>query len=219
MTKIIMTNFKPYLLLLLLASTSVYATFDETDSGDYLDSQSGNHVGNERTSMTASQQQVLQDAIYIKQALAYHNYQAIASLIHPTRGVRFSMYAYVDPKADKVFSRAQFEQYLKASKIKFTWGQQDGTGDLYITTLPNYLKAWVNGHKYKAIAPTLNTFQGFGNSLNNLTEIYPNADFVEFYGAGTEQYSNMDWQALRLVFEEYKGKRYLIAIVNDQWTI
>ena len=204
-----MPNLKPYLLLLLLAPMSVYATFGPEDSGDYLSS----------SSVTASQQQIAQDAIYIKQALVYQNYAAIAPLIHPTRGVRFSMYAYVDPQTDKVFSRAQFEQYLKASRIKFTWGQKDGTGDIYITPLPNYLKVWVDGNKYKAIAPTLNTFQGYGNSLNNLTEIYPNANFVEFYYSGSEQYDGMDWRALRLVFEEYKGKRYLVAIVNDQWTI
>ena len=204
-----MPNLKPYLLLLLLAPMSVYATFGPEDSGDYLSS----------SSVTASQQQIVQDAIYIKQALVYQNYAAIAPLIHPTRGVRFSMYAYVDPQTDKMFSRAQFEQYLKASRIKFTWGQKDGTGDIYITPLPNYLKVWVDGNKCKAIAPTLNTFQGYGNSLNNLTEIYPNANFVEFYYSGSEQYDGMDWRALRLVFEEYKGKRYLVAIVNDQWTI
>ena len=29
----------------------------------------------------------------------------------------------------------------------------------------------------------------------------------------------MDWRTMRLVFEEYQGKYYLVAIVNDQWTI
>jgi len=24
---------------------------------------------------------------------------------------------------------------------------------------------------------------------------------------------------LRLVFDEYQGKRYLVAIINDQWTV
>ncbi len=207
-----MTNLKPILFMFILAPISAYATFDETDSGEYLDSQRA-------SIMTASQQQIMQDAIYIKQALAYQNYAAIAPLIHPTRGVRFSMYGYVDPQSDKVFSRAQFIQYLKASKIKFTWGQQDGTGDLYITPLPSYLTSWVNGNKYKAVAPTLNEFQGYGNSLNNLTEVYTDNNFVEFYYSGSEEYSSMDWEALRLVFENYKGKPYLIAIVNDQWTI
>lgn len=207
--RMFMPNFKPYVLALLLAPIGVYATLESENSGNYLSS----------SSITSSQQHLLQDAVYIKQALAYQNYTAIAPLIHPTRGVRFSMYGYVEPKTDKVFSRAQFEQYLKASKIKFTWGQQDGTGDLYITPLPNYLQVWVDGNKYKAIAPTLNEFQGFGNSLNNLTEIYPNADFFEFYHRGSKKYDGMDWRALRLVFEEYRGKRYLVAIINDQWTI
>lgn len=204
-----MSNLKAYLLLLLLAPMSVYATFGPEDSGDYLSS----------NVVDPSQQQLVQNAIYIKQALAYQNYSAITPLIHPKRGVRFSMYAYVDPKSDKVFSRAQFSQYLKAAKIKFTWGEQDGTGDLYITPLPSYLKNWVNADKYKATVPTLNTFQGFGNSLNNLVERYPKADFVEFYYPGTAKYEGMDWRALRLVFEEYQGKRYLVAIINDQWTI
>ncbi|MBU5615652.1 hypothetical protein KPY62_00755 [Psychrobacter sp. TAE2020] len=204
-----MPNSKTYLLLWILAPISVYATFGPEDSGDYLSN----------TTVTPSQQQVMQDAIYIKQALAYKNYQAVAPLIHPTRGVRFSMYAYVDLKSDKVFSRAQFTQYLKASKIKFTWGQQDGTGDLYITPLPAYLTAWVDASKYQATAPTINQFQGFGNSLNNLTDIYKNHDFVEFYHPGSDKYSGMDWRAIRLVFADYKGKPYLVAIVSDQWTI
>lgn len=201
-----MPNLKAYLLLLLLTPISVYATFGPEDSGDYISS-------------SVSRQQMMQDAIYIKQALAYKNYQAIAPLIHPTHGLRFSMYAYVDPKTDKVFSRAQFGQYLKKSKIKFTWGGLDGTGDLYITPLPSYLENWVDARKYEAIAPTLNTFQGFGNSLNNLVKRYPKADFIEFYHPGTAEYDGMDWRALRLVFEEYQGKRYLVAIINDQWTI
>lgn len=167
----------------------------------------------------SKQQQLTQQANDIKQALVNKNYQAITSHIHPTKGVRFSMYAYVQPGSDKVFSRQQFTQYLKESRIKFTWGEKDGTGDIYITTLPDYLNTWVADGLNKANSMSYNKFQGSGNSLNNLKEKYPNADFVEFYSAGTEQYSGMDWRALRLVFEAYEGQYYLVAIVNDQWTI
>ena len=180
------------------------ALFLKADNGQKVDSR---------------QKTLRQQALDIQRALSTGNYAEITKDIHPTRGVRFSMYAYIDPKTDKVFSRAQFSQYLKASRIKFTWGGLDGTGDPLITPLPNYLNDWVDAGKYKSIGPTLNRFQGHGNSLNNLKDTYPNADFVEFYYAGSEKYSGMDWQALRLVFETYKGKRYLVAIVNDQWTI
>lgn len=193
----------------IIETSGAYATSGIEDSGDYY---AANHLSTE-------DQQLLQDATYIKQALAYKNYSAITPFIHPTRGVRFSMYAHVDPKTDKVFSRAQFTQYLKASRIKFTWGQQDGTGNLYITPLPKYLDNWVQANQYKSIGPTFNQFQVFGNSSNNLKKTYPNANFVEFYNHGSAEYDGMDWKTLRLVFEEYKGKRYLVAIINDQWTI
>ena len=159
----------------------------------------------------------------IQQALATQNYSAIASHIHPIKGVRFSMYAYVQPEQDKVFSRQQFAKYLQQDRIKFTWGITDGRGDLYIATLPDYLNKWVDAEQYNGSTyPNTITFnepQGSGNSINNLTNIYPNADFVEFYHAGTEQYAGIDWHSLRLVFEPYQGHYYLVAIVNDQWTV
>lgn len=167
------------------------------------------------------QQQVTQLANQIKQALLSKHYQAFTPYIHPTKGVRFSMYAYVQTDKDKVFTQAQFEQYLKQSRIKFTWGEKDGTGDLYITTLPHYLEHWASDglDKVDSDSVSYNAFQGRGNSLNNLKEAYPNSDFVEFYFPGTDEYSGMDWRALRLAFEAYQGQYYLVAIVNDQWTV
>lgn len=83
-----------------------------------------------------SQQTLKQQALRIQRALANNDFARITNDIHPTRGVRFSMYAYVNPKTDKVFSREQYAQYLQQSKIRFTWGELDGTGDLLVTPLP-----------------------------------------------------------------------------------
>lgn len=69
-----------------------------------------------------TQQSLTQQALHIQRALANKNYVSIIDDIHPIRGVRFSMYAYVHPESDKTFSRAQFAQYLQESKIRFTWG-------------------------------------------------------------------------------------------------
>jgi len=66
---------------------------------------------------------------------------------------------------------------------------------------------------------TLNNSQTMGNSIDNLNKIYQKSDFVEFYSDGSEEYGEMDWRAMRLVFDTYQGKRYLVAIINDQWTI
>lgn len=167
-----------------------------------------------------SQQTLTQQALHIKKALAEGDYAAITDDIHPTRGVRFSMYAYIQPKIDKTFSRDQYAQYLRQSKIRFTWGEKDGTGDLLITTLPDYLRHWVNASVFgDNPAISVNSSQAVGNSINNLNKIYQNSDYVEFYKDGSAEYSGMDWRAMRLVFDEYQGKRYLVAIISDQWTI
>ncbi|GAF59553.1 LOW QUALITY PROTEIN: hypothetical protein JCM18902_2420 [Psychrobacter sp. JCM 18902] len=165
-----------------------------------------------------SQQTLKQQALRIQRALANKDFARITNDIHPTRGVRFSMYAYVRPETDKVFSREQFAQYLQQSKIRFTWGEKDGTGDLLVTPLPTYLDTWIDASKFNNASISINEFQHSGIMINNLKKIYPNSEVVEFYHKGSEEYAGMDWRIMRLVFEEYEGKRYLVAIVNEQWT-
>lgn len=166
-----------------------------------------------------SQQTLTEQALHIQRALASHNYAAIIDDIHPTRGVRLSMYAYVRLDSDKVFSRAQFGQYLQQSKIRFTWGDLDGAGELFIVPLPTYLDTWVDGSKFNDARITVNKFESRGNMINNINDTYPDLDVVDFYRKGSEKSNGMDWRGMRLVFDDYQGKRYLVAIVNDQWTV
>ncbi len=154
----------------------------------------------------------------ILQSLKNKDYKTFASWIHPEKGIRFSMYAFVDLKEDKHFSKADFEKY-QPTKTLFTWGAEDGSGDPYKATINDYLGKWVFSRDFTASKYTLNTFTGGGNSMNNLKEIYPKADFTENYVKGTEKYGGMDWKTVRFVFEEYQDQYYLVAVVNDQWTI
>ena len=166
-----------------------------------------------------SQQTLKQQAMRIQRALANNDFSRITNDIHPTRGVRFSMYAYVHVDKDKVFSREQFAQYLQQSKIRFTWGEKDGTGDLLITPLPTYLQTWVDAKQFNNARIKINEFESRGNMINNVKDIYPNSDVVDFYYKGTTEYDGMDWRGMRLVFDDYQGKRYLVGIVNDRWTV
>lgn len=168
---------------------------------------------------TRSQQASIQQAQRIQRALANKNYASITNDIHPIKGIRFSMYAYVQPSTDKVFTRKQYAQYLIEDKIRFTWGAMDGTGELLIVPLPIFLDTHIRASKFDSIMPTINQFEARGNTINNINKIYPNADIVEFYKQGSDKYAGMDWRAMRLVFEKYRGKRYLVGIVSDQWTI
>ncbi|WBV52439.1 hypothetical protein [Chryseobacterium gambrini] len=170
-----------------------------------------------RTKITKDQalKKINEDII---QALKDKNFKKFAEFIHTEKGVRFSMYAFVNPKEDKKFSKADFIRYQPA-KTLFTWGTMDGSGDLYRATLHDYLADWVYSKDFATAQVSLNEFQGKGNSLNNVKEIYPNADFTENFMKGSEANSGMDWKCLRLIFEEFQGKYYLIGVVNDQWTI
>jgi len=154
----------------------------------------------------------------VLQALKVGYYDIFANYIHPQKGVRFSMYAFVNKNEDKQFSKADFEKYLP-SKTIFTWGSRDGSGAIYKATLNSYLKDWVFKKDFTKSEYAYNKFLGGGNSLNNLKEMYPNTYFTENYISGSEKYSGMDWNALRFVFEEFDGKYYIVAVINDEWTI
>ncbi|MEN4759921.1 hypothetical protein ABEG63_06230 [Chryseobacterium sp. C39-AII1] len=154
----------------------------------------------------------------VVQSLKDKDYKRFADFIHPEKGVRFSMYAFVDPKEDKQLSKADFIKY-QPTKMLFTWGAMDGSGDPYKATINDYLTKWVYSKDFVTGQVSFNEFQGKGNSLNNLKQIYPKADFTENFIKGFEANSEMDWKCLRFVFEEFEGKYYLVAVINDQWTI
>lgn len=154
----------------------------------------------------------------LTQALKIGYYDVFANYIHPQKGVRFSMYAFVNPTEDKHFSKSDFEKFYP-SKTIFTWGSRDGSGEIYKATMDDYLKKWVFVKDFTKAEYAFNTFLKGGNSLNNLKEMYPKRDFTENYVKGSEKYGEMDWHTLRFVFEEFDGKYYIIAVINDQWTI
>lgn len=173
----------------------------------------------EMPAATVSKEQLLTDANKeIIAALKAGDTKKLATYIHPDRGITFTMYGFIDPVTAKHFNRKEFIRY-GGTPVKFTWGPLDGTGESYVRSIGDFLRQWVFAQDFSQTKLYINRFRGSGNSINNLQKIYPEADFTENYFEGTEEYSNMDWQALRLVFEQYQGKYYLIAVVTDRWTI
>lgn len=154
----------------------------------------------------------------ILNALQTKDYNRFASYIHPEKGVRFSMYGYVQKEKDKVFSQQDFIKYI-SKNTKFTWGEKDGTGDLLVLSLEDYLQTWVLKRNYNQAQYSLNEIKAQGNSINNIKEIYPSSNFTENYIPGSEQYGGMDWKSLRFVFELFEGEFKLVAVINDEWTV
>ena len=150
---------------------------------------------------------LMKEAITVLQLLKAKNFAALAGHVHPSKGVRFSPYGFIDVKAHKVLTAGNLRSPEQLPE-KITWGVYDGTGDPIEAGLPFYFDKFVYDKDFlNAEKKAVNQFLAAGNSLNNLKEIYPGAGFAEFYFSGFDpKYGGMDWAGLRLVFEKEKNK-------------
>jgi len=147
------------------------------------------------------------------------DYTAFASYFHPTEGVVFSPYGFIDTKTAKKLSKASFLKLIE-ERVSIIWGNYDGTGDTIKLTAQQYLEKFVYNADYlHAEKIGHDQIIGKGNSLNNLTEVFPKHPFIEYhFSSFDKKYGGMDWTSLRLVFKQYQSNYYLVAVVHDQWT-
>ncbi len=153
-------------------------------------------------------------------AIKDKDYKQLTEYIHPEDGIRFSPYGFIDTANDVTATRSTFRLNAYINK-KRVWGYFDGSGDPIKMTSKEYFKRFVYDADFlNAEKTSLNVCLGSGNSQNNILAIYDNLPFTESYFSGfDEKFGGMDWRALRLVFKEYEGEYYLVAIVHDEWTI
>jgi hypothetical protein len=156
------------------------------------------------------------------QAIKQKDWNGLAMLAHPTQGVRFSPYGHVKTGAsgDRIRTTQQLQAGFTDQAV-YNWGSYDGSGNPIDLTFADYYAQFVYNHDFTQ-APVIvyNQIAGQGNTMINLHEVYPQGQFVEYHFPGFDpQYEGMDWQSLRLVFEESAGNWYLVGIIHDQWTI
>lgn len=167
-----------------------------------------------------SNDDLLQAARGVIQAIKARDGPRLAQFVHSGRGVRFSPYAYVDVERDRVLSRADVQGIWEDGKV-YEWGAADGTGDPIRLTPAQYFERFVFDRDYsRATAVSVNSDRAQGNTSNNAAAVYPNAMRVEFYfepapGKGDPAF---EWRALRLVFERENASWKLIAVTHDEWT-
>lgn len=153
-------------------------------------------------------------------ALSNDDMTTLATYVHPTSGVRFSPYGYVDTATHLNFSASAIPTLMSDTTL-YTWGSFDGSGDPINFKFSDYYDAFVYDEDY--LNPHLigvNNFIGTGNTINNVTTVYPGASFVEFHFTGFDpQYGGIDWSSLILVFENVAGDWKLVGIIHSQWTI
>jgi hypothetical protein len=80
---------------------------DRTDSTEYVKTDA-TKVSPAEVNKDQELKQLNEEII---QALKDKDYKKFSDFIHPEKGVRFSMYAFVNPKEDKNFSKSEFMKY------------------------------------------------------------------------------------------------------------
>ncbi|HHZ17522.1 MAG TPA: hypothetical protein GX395_07860 [Clostridia bacterium] len=148
------------------------------------------------------------------------DFAALAGFVHPEKGVRFTPYTYVNVENDLVFKREELKGFFNDQK-KYMWGYYDGTGDeITLTPTEYYAKFIYTADFLNAEQVGYNEVLSYGNMLENQFEVYPQAIVAEYYFSGfNPDYAGMDWQSLRLVFQEHNEAWYLVGIIHNQWTI
>ena len=163
---------------------------------------------------------LLQTSLAVMQTIKDQDMNALAAYVHPTQGVRFSPYGYIDTVNHLSFAGISLPALL-TDPTMYTWGSFDGSGDPINYKFSDYYDDFVYDEDY--LNPQIignNTIIGTGNLINNIATVYPAASFVEFHFTGFDpQYTGLDWSSLILVFENVSGNWLLVGIVHSQWTI
>lgn len=162
-------------------------------------------------------------------ALAYNvlehirdgDFLALSRTAHPESGVLFSPCATVSLSTNKRFNVGQIAAFGTDSNT-YVWGTYYGSGEPIELTPAAYFSEFVFCRNYlDAPLIGLNRVVRKGNALENLTEIFPDAKFVDFHipGGDMESAEDFNWRSLRLGFEEHDDRLRLIAIVHSIWTV
>jgi hypothetical protein len=152
----------------------------------------------------------------VMRALAACSSADLSHLVHPIRGLRLSLDAFVDDQ-DPAFAIAQVSRAL-SDTTTFAYGELDGSEMIY-SSLAREMAGWCRVRYNDADSVSFDHRVGVGNTANNVGEYFPGAVFVEYYFAGTGESKDFNWSSLRFVYQRYESTWCLVAIVNDFWTI
>lgn len=153
-------------------------------------------------------------------ALKNKDAETISEYVHPAKGVRFTPYTTVSTEKDVVINKEDMKSFFVDEKI-YVWGIYDGIGDEIKLTPSQYYEKFIYSYDFvNADEIGYNEVLSTGNMIENQFEVYKNSIVVEYYVPEIDpQYQGIDWQSLRLVFEEYEGSWKLVGVIHNQWTI
>lgn len=84
---------------------------------------------------------LLNTACYAIQALRTQDYAAVASLVHPEKGVTFTPFSTVNFDTDLNFSQSEIRNLAEDDTV-YSWGFTDGQGELIKMTMEQYFASY-----------------------------------------------------------------------------
>lgn len=149
-------------------------------------------------------------------------YEKLSAYIkNEDRKIVFSPYLYIDTTSVKKLTLEELKEYEKSNRL-LNWGWYDGSGEPIKLSLSDYVDRFVYDVDYlnETDTITIDEVHMKGNSINNISDIYPEANYIHYYRAPKDpELGEMDWRSLIFVFEEVNTNYYLIAVVHNEWTI
>lgn len=160
-------------------------------------------------------------AAQVVESLAAKDFDRLADLVDPERGVLFSPYTLVAPKGQVSLSREDLRKIASGERIVRTWDLYDASALPIHLSFREYLDRFVYDAPFATDGQAaVNERQGGGTTLDTTGKIWPEGRVVEYYFPGSDpERQGTDWRSLRLVFEESGGRWWLVGVVHDEWTI
>ena len=162
----------------------------------------------------ASDEEIKAYAKSVIEVMANRDYIALSGIVHEDFGVVFSPYSTVSLATNLCFTAEQIANF-EGDDEKYIWGVYDVDGAPIEMTPGEYFDEFVFDADFtKCENFGVDEILRSGNALENITEVFPNARFVDCYMPDGD-----NWNSLHLVFEEKDGKLWLTAIIHSEYTI
>ena len=160
-------------------------------------------------------------AYSVLESIKEGDYAALSRIAHPEYGILFSPQATVAQSSNKRFRAEEISAFGADTKV-YVWGVYSGSGEPIEMTPAEYFNRFVFFKNYIA-APFIgvNHIIRSGNALENITDVFPDMQFVEFHipGDTRDPTEDFDWCTLRLGFDQYNGSLWLTAIIHSEWSV
>ena len=155
----------------------------------------------------------------VVQALKNKDIDGLRELIHPTKGIQFSPYVYIQKDTAQKFQKDKLPSFDDTAL--YVWGEHDGSGETIELTFKEYYEKFIYDHDY-ANSEKVGADEVIqtGNMVNNIKEVFPESYISDYHFSGFDKsFAGIDWASLIVVVEQHEDNWYVVAIARSQWTV